>query len=170
MRSSTCSAPAAWARSIAPATRKLGSRRRDQDPAGGVSQPTPSGSRASSAKRGCSPRSIIPTSRRSTASRSTDGMHALVLELVEGADARRDRRHARPAALPVDEALAIARQIADALEAAHETRHRASRPEAGQRQGHRRRHRQGARLRPGQGDGSARRRCVDAAICRSRRR
>ena len=39
------------------------------------------------------------------------------MELVEGADARRPHR-ARP--IPLDEALPIARQIAEALEAAHE--------------------------------------------------
>ena len=44
-------------------------------------------------------------------------MHALVLELVEGPTLA-DRIAHGP--LPVDEALAIARQIADALEAAHE--------------------------------------------------
>ena len=46
-----------------------------------------------------------------------DGTHALVLELVEGptlADCLRSGR------VPVDEALAIARQIAEALEAAHD--------------------------------------------------
>ena len=44
-------------------------------------------------------------------------MRALVLELVEGATLA-DRLAKAP--MPVDEALAIARQIAEALEAAHE--------------------------------------------------
>jgi serine/threonine-protein kinase len=45
------------------------------------------------------------------------GLHALVMELVEGDDL--SQRIAR-GAIPLDEALPIARQIADALEAAHE--------------------------------------------------
>jgi eukaryotic-like serine/threonine-protein kinase len=45
------------------------------------------------------------------------GMHALVMELVEGDDL--SQRIAR-GAIPLEEALPIARQIADALEAAHE--------------------------------------------------
>ena len=53
--------------------------------------------------------------------------------------------------VPLDEALPIARQIADALEAAHEQGHHPSRSEAGQHQGHARRRGQGARLRTGQG-------------------
>jgi Tol biopolymer transport system component len=44
------------------------------------------------------------------------GMHALVMELVEGEDL--SKRVAR-GAMPLDEALPIARQIAEALEAAH---------------------------------------------------
>jgi Tol biopolymer transport system component/predicted Ser/Thr protein kinase len=50
-----------------------------------------------------------------------DGRLALVLEFVEGktlAELIRGRGKERP--MPVDEALAIARQVADALEAAHE--------------------------------------------------
>ena len=46
-----------------------------------------------------------------------DGAHALVMELVEGEDlAQRITR----GAIPLDEALQIAKQIAEALEAAHE--------------------------------------------------
>ena len=45
-----------------------------------------------------------------------DGVMALVMELVEGADLA--ERIAR--AMPIDEALPIAAQIADALAAAHE--------------------------------------------------
>jgi serine/threonine-protein kinase len=47
----------------------------------------------------------------------TDGVHALVLELVEG-ETLADRIARGP--IPVDETLAIAKQIAEALEAAHE--------------------------------------------------
>ena len=46
-----------------------------------------------------------------------DGVHALVMELVEGEDS--SQRIAR-GAIPLDEALPIAKQIAEALEAAHE--------------------------------------------------
>ena len=45
------------------------------------------------------------------------GVHALVMELVEGDDL--SQRIAR-GAIPLDEALPIAKQIAEALEAAHE--------------------------------------------------
>ena len=44
-------------------------------------------------------------------------MYALVMELVEGEDL--SQRIAR-SAIPIDEALPIARQVAEALEAAHE--------------------------------------------------
>jgi serine/threonine protein kinase len=47
----------------------------------------------------------------------SEGITALVMELVEGDDL--SQRIAR-GAIPVDEALPIAKQIADALEAAHE--------------------------------------------------
>src|SRR5688572_5471908 len=47
----------------------------------------------------------------------SSGVRALVMELVEGDDL--SQRIAR-GAIPIDEALPIAKQIADALEAAHE--------------------------------------------------
>src|SRR6187401_170873 len=47
----------------------------------------------------------------------SDGVRALVMELVEGEDLA--QRIAR-GAMPIDEALPIAKQIAEALEAAHE--------------------------------------------------
>jgi Tol biopolymer transport system component len=47
----------------------------------------------------------------------SDGIDALVMELVEGATLSDRIAHSR---LPLDETLAIARQIVDALEAAHE--------------------------------------------------
>ena len=52
----------------------------------------------------------------------SDGVRALVLELVEG-ETLADKlagEEARGKGLPIPEALAIARQIADALDAAHE--------------------------------------------------
>ena len=81
------------------------------------SRPMRSGWRASSAKRKSSPRSIIRTSRRSTAWKSRTASRALVMELVEGPTLA-DRIAQGP--IPVDEALPIAKQIAEALEAAHE--------------------------------------------------
>ncbi len=77
----------------------------------------PNGWRASDAKRRCSPRSITRTSAPFTGSKNRLRVHALVLELVEGPTLA-DR--IAQGALPVDEALPIAKQIAEALEAAHE--------------------------------------------------
>ena len=69
-----------------------------------------------------------------------DGVRFLVLELVDGETLADElgiasRRSSRPR-LPLGEALAIARQIAEALEAAHEKGHRPPRPEARERQDH----------------------------------
>ena len=47
-------------------------------------------------------------------------VHALVLELVEGQTLAEKLKSQRPKGIRLDEALAIARQIADALDAAHE--------------------------------------------------
>jgi serine/threonine-protein kinase len=49
----------------------------------------------------------------------SDGVRALVLELVEG-ETLSDRLGSTPRRMSLDETLAIARQIADALYAAHE--------------------------------------------------
>ena len=76
-------------------------------------------------------------------------MHALVMELVEGEDL--SQRIAR-GAIPLDEALPIARQIAEALEAAHEQGiiHRDLKPANIKVRA--RRHGEGARLRSREGD------------------
>ena len=76
------------------------------------------------------------------------------MELVEGDDL--SQRIAR-GAIPLDEALPIAKQIAEALEAAHEQGiiHRDLKP--ANIKVRRRRHGEGARLRPGEGDGARRR-------------
>ena len=60
-------------------------------------------------------------------------VRALLLELVEGP---RWPSGSRRGPIPVAEALSIARQIAEALEAAHEKRHRPPRSEARQHQDH----------------------------------
>ena len=82
----------------------------------------------------------------------SDGTTALVMELVEGPTLA-DRIAQGP--IPVDEALPIARQIAEALEAAHEQGiiHRDLKPaNIKVRDG---RHREGAGLRPGEGAGTS---------------
>ena len=65
------------------------------------------------------PRGAEPSAhrRRSTASSDAGGTCALVMELVEGEDAV--AAHCARG-VPLDEALPIARQIAEALDAAHE--------------------------------------------------
>ena len=93
------------------------------------------------------------------------GVHALVMELVEGEDL--SQRIAR-GAIPIDEALPIAKQIAEALEAAHEQGiiHRDLKPaNIKVRPG---RHREGAGFRAGEGAGTTALRSTDT--CRSRRR
>ena len=72
-----------------------------------------------------------------------------MMELVEGEDL--SLRIARGGRCSSD-ALAIARQLADALEAAHESRRHPPRSQARQHQSPARWHRQSPRLRPGEGD------------------
>ena len=81
-------------------------------------------------------------------------MTALVMELVEGDDL--SQRIAQ-GAIPIEEALPIAKQIAEALEAAHEQGiiHRDLKP--ANIKVRLRRHGEGARLRARQGDGARRR-------------
>ena len=75
---------------------------------------------------------------------------ALVLELAEGPTLA-ERIAQGP--IPIDEALPIAKQIAEALEAAHEARSwcHPPRPQACQREGERGRHGEGAGLWVGEG-------------------
>ncbi len=109
----------------------------------------PNASRASDAKRKCSPRSTIRTSRTSTASRIRQGVRALVMELVEGDDARGPDRAGRDSAR-----RGAADREADRRGARGRARagHRPSRSEAGEYQGAAGRHGEGAGLRPRQGD------------------
>ncbi len=110
--------------------------------------------------RGASPRHAESSQhRRDLRLEEADGVTALVLELVEGPTLA--ERLAR-GPLPIAEALAIARQIAEALDAAHEKAivHRDLKPanivlQSRKRSGRsvRRRAREGARLRTGQNDG-----------------
>ena len=72
---------------------------------------------ASNARRTSSPRSTIRTSRTSTASRSRT---ARVRSSWNWSRVRRSRIASRNGPIPLDEALPIAKQIAEALEAAHE--------------------------------------------------
>ena len=93
-------------------------RRRDQGAARGVRRRpgSPGALRARSAAAGVAESSEHRA--RSTASKSADGVPRAGDGTGRGGDAGRAHRAAEP--LPLDEALAIARQIADALEAAHE--------------------------------------------------
>jgi serine/threonine-protein kinase len=78
----------------------------------------------------------------------SDGVQALVMELVEGPTLA-DRIAHGP--VPVDEALPIAKQIAEALEAAHEQGIIHREPEASEREGAARRHCESARFWLGEG-------------------
>ena len=111
------SAQAAWARSIARTTRSS-----NRDVAlkvlPDVVRRRPRAARALRARSAkSSRRSIIRTSPHIYGLEEADGVSALVLELVEGPTLA-DRIAQGP--IPLDEALPIARQIAEALEAAHE--------------------------------------------------
>src|SRR5262245_54574766 len=83
------------------------------------------------------------------------GTHALVMELVEGDDLSQKLAglRAKGLGLPIDEALSIAKQIAEALEAAR-ARDRPSRSETGEHQSPSRRHGEGLGLRPRESDGA----------------
>ena len=110
------SASAAWARSIARATRSQ-ARRGDQDSAARTLRAIPIGWRGSNARRACSRRSIIPTSARSTGWKTR---MACARWCSSWSRARRWPTGSRAAPIPVTDTLSIARQIADALDAAHE--------------------------------------------------
>ena len=120
--SSACSAPAGWARSIARAIRKLN---RDVAikvlPAAFADDPdrlarfTREAQVLASLNHPNIGAHLRPRGSAARAGRQADC--ALVMELVEGDDS--SERIAR-GAIPLDEALPIARQIAEALEAAHE--------------------------------------------------
>ena len=115
-RSSGPSGPAAWARSTARATgSSIGMSRSRCCPT--CSDAIPSGSRGSSGRRRCWPPSTTRTSRhlRCGGFGGQSGTHP---GARRGADACGSARLA--GRLPLDEALSIARQIAEALEAAHE--------------------------------------------------
>ena len=116
MKSSPPSAPAAWARSIAPRDTKLG-----RDVAIKVLPDTFAHDAERLARFEREAQALASLNHPHIAQiygfEKSSGVHALVMELVEGEDL--SQRIAR-GAIPLDEALPIARQIAEALEAAHE--------------------------------------------------
>ena len=84
------------------------------------SRATPIGSRASSARRGCSRRSIIPNIGAIYGLEESGRHPRSGPRAGRGRDAGRSSASRRGAALPLTRRWRIARQIADALEAAHE--------------------------------------------------
>ena len=111
------SAPAAWARCIARATRAE-ARRRHQDPARRVARDAERLARFEREAQRRWRRSIIRTSRTIYGVEETDGVRGP--GAGAGRRARRWRSGSRAGRCRSREALPIARQIADALDAAHE--------------------------------------------------
>ncbi len=116
MRSSPPSVPAAWARSIARAIRRL-----NRDVAIKVLPDLFASDAERLARFTREAQTLASLNHPNIAIihglEQAGDVHALVMELVPGEDL--SQRIAR-GAIPVDEALPIAKQIADALEAAHE--------------------------------------------------
>ena len=109
------------------------------------------GSRDSSAKRRCSRNSITRTSPASTGSNQGTPV-ALAMEMAEG-ETLGHRILSGP--LPIEDAIIIARQVAEALEARARQEHRPSRSQASEHQdrcARQRSARQGARLRSRESD------------------
>ena len=104
----------------------------------------------SSAKRACSPRSIIRTSARSTGSKTRTGF---ARSCWSWSRARRWPTASRAARSPFDDALTHRAPDRRCARGGAREGHRAPRPEAGQHQDHARRRREGARLRSGEGGG-----------------
>ena len=100
------------------------------------------------AKRRSSRRSTIRTSRRSTGSKRAKARSP---SPWSSWTARTSLSGSRRGAIPVDEAIAIARQIAGGPRGRARARDRPPRPEAREREGHARRQGQGPRLRSGEG-------------------
>ena len=116
MKCTRVSALGGWARSIARATRNWVATSRSRS-SRATSPAIPSGWRGSNERRAFSRHSIIPHIGAIYGLEDADGVRALVLELVDG-ETLADRIARGP--IPLNDTLAIARQIADALEAAHE--------------------------------------------------
>ena len=145
-----------------------GPRRRDQDPPATFAQDA---DRLARFQREATTLAALnhPNIAQVFGLEQANGVRALVMELVAGHDL--SELIAR-GPMQVADALLIAKQITDALEAAHEQGivHRDLKP--GQREDSRRRHRQGARLRTRQSGGPGRqleRRCdafCDAHVSR----
>ena len=147
MKSSARSAPGGWARSIARGIPGSNARWRSRFCLP-LSPAIRTGNHDFSGKPRRSPRSVIPTSPPSTSSRKRT---ARVSWSLNSSKATRSPTGFVRGPLPVGEALAIAKQICEALEAAHE-RDRPPRPETCQRQDSG--NREAARLRPRQDAGS----------------